>query len=77
MKFFGHYVEGRHFRVFTDQKPLTSAFTAKTEKSPWVEGQLSFISEFTTDISHIDDEKNVIADALLPPLSGKGFKFEN
>ena len=69
IKFFRHHLEGRQFPIFTDQRPLTSAFTAKTEKSPRVERQLSFISEFTTDIRHISGEKNVIADALsrAPP----------
>ena len=34
IKFFRHHLEGRHFSVFTDQQPLTSAFTSKKEKSP-------------------------------------------
>ena len=69
IKFFRHHLEGCHFPVFTDQKPLTSEFTFKTEKSLRVERQLLFISECTTDIHHINGEDNVVADALsrAPP----------
>ena len=63
---FRHFVEGRAFTIFTDHKPLT--FTLSSANSDkWAPRQtchLSFISEFTSDIHHIDGKDNVVADAL-------------
>ncbi|CAK9801753.1 Nuclear RNA export factor 2 [Anthophora quadrimaculata] len=48
-----------------DHKPLAYAFSDKTDKrTPKQIRQLSFISEFTTDIRHISGRDNVVADAL-------------
>ena len=58
-------LEGHRFRMFTDQKWLTSDFF-----KPWnpvsnrQRHQLAFISEFGTDIAHIPGLENVVADAL-------------
>ena len=65
VKHFRHFVEGRNFIIFTDQKPLTFAFRQKPEKaSPRQLRQLDFISQFTSDIRHIAGKDNVVADAL-------------
>ena len=62
---FRHVLEGRKFRIFTDQKPLTSAFfKARDLVSNRQRHQLAFISEFATDISHVSGLENVVADAL-------------
>ena len=62
---FRHVLEGRRFRIFTDQKPLTSAFfKAKDPVSNHQRQQIAFISEFATDISHVPGVENVVADAL-------------
>ena len=62
---FRHVLEGRRFRVFTDQKPLTSAFfKAREPLSNRQRHQLAVISEFATDISHVPGLENVVADAL-------------
>ena len=62
---FRHMLEGRRFQIFTDQKPLTSAFMkARDPVSNRQRHQLSFISEFATDIAHIPGIDNVVADAL-------------
>ena len=62
---FRHLLEGRRFRMFTDQKPLTSAFfKAQDPVSNRQRHQLAFISEFGTDIAHIPGLENVVADAL-------------
>ena len=53
IKHFKHFLEGRSFTLYTDQKPLTSAIQSKSDKSPRQTRHLSFISEFTTDIRHI------------------------
>ena len=62
---FRHMLEGRPFKTFTDQKPLTSAFfKAKDPVSNRQRQQLAFISEFVTDISHVPGAENVVADSL-------------
>ena len=51
---FRHVLEGRRFRIYTDQKPLTSAFfKARDPISNRQRHQLAFISEFGTDIAHV------------------------
>ena len=62
---FRHVLEGRRFRIFTDQKPLTSAFLkARDPVSNRQRHQLAFISEFATDVAHVPGLENVVADAL-------------
>lgn len=62
---FRHILEVEHVTIFTDHKPLVYAFKQRREKLPPVQlNQLSFISQFTTDIQHISGRDNVVADAL-------------
>jgi len=68
IRHFRHYLEGRPFTAFTDHKPLTFAIAKVTE--PWSarqQRQLSFISEFTTNIQHVAGVNNSVADALSRP----------
>ena len=61
---FRYFLEGREFVAFTDHKPLTFCM-AKTSDM-WSSRQqrhLAYISEFTTDIRHVQG-KNHVADAL-------------
>lgn len=65
VKYFKYLLEGRHFILYTDHKPLTFAFKQKLEKaSPRQMRQLDYISQFTTDIRHISGNDNFIADTL-------------
>ena len=64
VKHFRHFLEGRAFTIFTDHKPLTFAFASAAERSPRQTRHMSFISEFTTDVRHIQGKDNVVADAL-------------
>ena len=58
-------LEGRTFRIFTDQKPLTRSFLKpKDPVSDRQRRQLAFISEFCTDLAHVPGVDNVTADAL-------------
>ena len=59
-------MEGRAFTIFPDHKPLTFALSsANSDKwTPRQTRHLSFISEFTSDIRHVDGKDNVVADAL-------------
>ena len=65
IRHFSHFLEGRHFKVFTDHKPLTYALNCRTERhSPRQACQLDYISQFTTHIHHVRGSANVVADAL-------------
>nr|VZI47051.1 unnamed protein product [Spirometra erinaceieuropaei] len=65
---FGHFLEGRDFTNFTDHKPLTFALRSHTDKlNPREIRQLDYISQFTSDIRHIDGSRNEVADALSRP----------
>lgn len=65
VKHFKHLLEGNDFTIYTDHKPLTFAFQQKNEKaSPRQLRHLQYISEFSTNIQHIQGKDNVVADAL-------------
>lgn len=58
-------VEGRQLIVRTDHKPLTFAFQQKSKKAtPRQARQLDFISQFSTEVIHLNGQKNIVADAL-------------
>ena len=62
---FRHVLEGRNFRIFTDQRPLTSAFfKTRDPVSNRQRHQLAFVSEFCIDLGHVPGIDNVVADAL-------------
>lgn len=65
VKYFRHTLEGRHFTIYTDHKPITYAFRQKLEKcSPRQFRWLDLIGQFTTDIHHVSGKSNIVADAL-------------
>lgn len=65
IKYFRHYLEGRHFIVRTDHKPLTYVFNKKLDNvSDRQLHQIDFISQFTTDIVYVKGHDNVVADTL-------------
>lgn len=73
VKYFQHMLEGRPFVILTDHKPLIYAFNQSSSKaSPRVIRQLSFISQFTTDIRHIKGKDNIIADLLSRTIIDTG-----
>ncbi|VDL94916.1 unnamed protein product [Schistocephalus solidus] len=54
--------------LFTDHKPLTFALKSTSDKiNPRELNQLDFISQFTSDIFHIDRSGKEVADALSRP----------
>ena len=58
-------MEGRTFSIFTDHKPLTYSLHTKSDKySPRQLRHLDFISQFTSDIHHIQGSQNSVVDAL-------------
>ncbi|BHF67774.1 hypothetical protein SprV_0301080300 [Sparganum proliferum] len=65
VKHFRHFLEGRDFTIFTDHKPLTFAMHSHSDKlTPREIRQLDYISQFTSDIRHIDGSRNEVVDAL-------------
>ena len=65
IKHFHHFLEGRHFHVLTDHKPLTFALNTRSDRhSPRQARQLDYISQFTSTIRHVHGLDNVVADAL-------------
>ena len=65
VRHFQYFVEGRVFHINTDHKPLTFALHSSAERhSPRQARHLAFISEFTSDIRHIEGQANRVADAL-------------
>lgn len=71
IRHFRSLLEGRDFTAFVDHKPLTFAMSKVSE--PWSarqQRQLSYISEFTTDIRHIAGKSNLVADCLSRAMVG-------
>lgn len=65
VRHFQYFVEGRAFHINTDHKPLTFALHSTADRrSPRQARHLAFLSEFTTDIRHIEGPANHVADAL-------------
>lgn len=62
---FRHILEGQHCTIYTDHKPLTYAFQQRREKLPPPQlRQLSFITQFTSEIRYINGSDNIIADTI-------------
>ena len=62
---FRYFLERRVFMAYTNHKPLT--FSMAKLSDSWSSRQqrhLAYISEFTTNIRHIQGKNNQVADAL-------------
>ena len=65
VRHFQQQLDGRHFVIYTDHKPLTFALSSKTDKhSPRTFRHLDYVSQITSDIRHIPGTENVPADAF-------------
>ena len=64
IRHFRSFLEARIFTVWTDHKPLCTALSSATERSPRQTRHMSFVAEFTSDIRHIKGSENFTADAL-------------
>lgn len=62
---FRPFIEGRNCTLFTDHKPIVSAFRSHTpSKSDKQQRQLSVLTEYLSDIQYIKGDQNVVADCL-------------
>lgn len=65
VKHFRDILQARDFCIYTDHKPLTTAFQQRPDKAtPTQQRRLSYISEYCTDIRHVSGEANKVADML-------------
>ena len=77
IKHFRHFLEGRNFKILTDHKPLSYAFTQRSEKaSPRQQTQLSFISQFSTKIKYLPGKDNVVADPISYRIYSSGHRYK-
>ena len=62
---FRHFIEGRTVTLYTDHKPLVSAFFSQTPcKSDRQQRHLSVVSEYVSHMEYIRGTDNVVADTL-------------
>ncbi|GBN97780.1 Transposon Tf2-9 polyprotein [Araneus ventricosus] len=62
---FKHMLEGRNFSIYTDQKPLIYTFKQNPNKcSPRQLHHLDLISQYSTDIRHVQGSQNIVDVAL-------------
>ena len=66
VKHFRNILEGRQFLILTDHKPLIHLSTLKNP-SPRQLRQVTFLSEFDFEISHLSGKNNVVADFFSRP----------
>jgi len=67
---FKSIIDGQHTTLFTDHKPLVSAFhSRKGAKSDRQQRHLGVLTEFLVDAVHIRGNDNVVADALSRSIS--------
>ena len=81
VKHFKYFLEGRKFKIVTDQRSLTNAILSKSDNlSPRQSRYIDFIAQYSTDIVYIPGSTNVVADCLsrtqcnalfesIPPIS--------
>lgn len=67
---FKHFIDGRKTTLFTDHRPLQSAFSCKKPpKSDRQQRHLSVLAEYIHTIEYIKGEDNVVADCLSRPTN--------
>jgi hypothetical protein len=65
---FCHLLEGQHFNVFSDHKPLVGALERVVDpRSDRQRRQLSFIAEFVSEIGYVAGGDNTVANTLSRP----------
>ena len=58
-------MEGRKFKIATDQRRLTHASFSKSDNlCPKQSGYIDFIAQYLTDIAYIPGSTNIVADCF-------------
>lgn len=66
---FKNLIDGHNVTLFVDHKPLVSAYHSKSiPKSDRQQRQLSYISEYVSDVQYVCGHDNVVADCLSRPV---------
>ena len=63
VEYFRHYLEGRHFHLYTDHQALIHMLTKSENKNMWTRWALK-IQQFTFTIRHLKGKLNIPADAM-------------
>ena len=67
---FKNIIEGRHVILFTDHKPLTTAFRSpKPAKSDRQQRHWCVITEYVAEVEYVRGVDNVVADCLSRPVN--------
>lgn len=67
---FKDIIEGRHVILFTDHKPLTTAFRSpKSAKSDRQQRHWCVITEYVAEVEYVRGVDNVVADCLSRPVN--------
>ena len=69
---FQKYIEGQNVTIFTDHKPIVSAFKSKQSlknSCPRRDRHFAYILESCDDVIHVAGSDNVVADTLSRPVS--------
>ena len=63
-------IDGHTVYLFTDHKPLVSAFYSQfTPKSDRQQQHLSFLSEYVAKVEYVAGRDNIVADCLSRPIA--------
>ncbi len=58
------YLQGQHFEIHTDHRPLVHIFSGKTDLSNKMTRYALFLSDYDFTIKYVPGSENIIADAL-------------
>jgi len=73
---FKHMIEGKEVHLFTDHKPLVSAFYSQNPaKSDRQQRHLSLIAEYVSSVEFISGSDNIVADAFSRSVSAIEIDF--
>ena len=61
--------EGRHGTLFSDHRPLASAYRKATPLSDKQQRFMSIIAEYVSDVLYIRGQENIVADCLSRPTN--------
>ena len=68
LKHFHHWVEGNQIEIYTDHKPIISAYEKPLDRPNIKESRhLSFIAQYSPILKHVPGKTNIVADNLSRP----------